>query len=89
MLGCRHVRAAGRRSFALLLLRDAMHVLMESTPRGPLLPAVRDRILAVPGVVGVHDLHEVDTCLGEDVDLGHRTIQVEHVSRPMESEAHE
>ena len=41
----------------MLLLRDAMHVLMESTPRGLSLPAVRERILAVPGVVGVHDLH--------------------------------
>jgi len=101
---------------ALLLLRDAMNVLMESTPRGLSLQAVRDRILAVPGVVGVHNLHawqitaglpmitahviatdgvdhhqvlhEVDTCLGEDFDLGHSTIQVEHVSRPMESDAH-
>jgi len=91
-------------------------VLMESTPRGLSLQAMRDRILAVPGVVGVHDLHawqitaglpmitahviaadgvdhhqvlhEVDTCLGEDFDLGHSTIQVEHISRPMESDAH-
>ena len=101
---------------ALLLLRDAMHVLMESTPYGLSLPAVRDRILAVPGVIGVHDLHawqitaglpmitahviagegedhhrilhEVDTCLGEDFDLDHSTIQVEHVSRPLEFDAH-
>ncbi len=101
---------------ALLLLRDAMYVLMESTPRGLSLPAVRERILQVPGVVGVHDLHawqitaglpmitahviaadgadhhrilhEVDTCLGEDFDLGHSTIQVEHVSRPLELNAH-
>jgi cobalt-zinc-cadmium efflux system protein len=101
---------------ALLLLRDAMNVLMESTPHGLSLPAVRDRILAVPGVVGVHDLHawqitaglpmitahviaadgadhhqilhEVDSCLADDFDLGHSTIQVEHVSRPMESDAH-
>jgi len=101
---------------ALMLLRDAMHVLMESTPPGLSLQAVRDRILAVPGVVGVHDLHawqitsglpmitahviaadgadhhqllhEVDTCLGEDFDLDHSTIQVEHVSRPLEFDAH-
>ncbi|HEY5483306.1 MAG TPA: hypothetical protein VIK31_05775 [Propionibacteriaceae bacterium] len=93
-----------------------MYVLMESTPRGLSLQAVRDRILAVPGVVGVHDLHawqitaglpmitahviaadgvdhhqvlhEVDTCLADDFDLGHSTIQVEHISRPMESDAH-
>jgi cobalt-zinc-cadmium efflux system protein len=101
---------------ALFLLRDAMNVLMESTPRGLSLQAVRDRILEVPGVVGVHDLHawqitaglpmitahviaadgvehhqvlhEVDTCLADDFDLGHSTIQVEHVSRPLESDAH-
>ena len=42
---------------ALLLLRDAMYVLMESTPRRLSLPAVRERILRVPGVIGVHDLH--------------------------------
>jgi len=91
-------------------------VLMESTPRGLSLQAVRDRILAVPGVVGVHDLHawqitaglpmitahviaadgvehhqvlhEVDACLADDFDLEHSTIQMEHVSRPMESDAH-
>jgi cobalt-zinc-cadmium efflux system protein len=101
---------------ALLLLRDAMYVLMESTPRGLSLQAVRERILALPGVVGVHDLHawqitaglpmitahviavdgadhhqvlhEVDTCLADDFDLDHNTIQVEHISRPMESDAH-
>jgi cobalt-zinc-cadmium efflux system protein len=42
---------------AILLLRDAMAVLMEATPPGLSLPAVRERILAVPGVVGLHDLH--------------------------------
>jgi len=42
---------------ALLLLRDAMGVLMESTPRGMSLPAVRERILRIPGVIGIHDLH--------------------------------
>jgi cobalt-zinc-cadmium efflux system protein len=42
---------------ALFLLRDAVDVLMESTPHGLSLPAVRTRILAVPGVARVHDLH--------------------------------
>lgn len=101
---------------ALLLLRDAMAVLMEATPPGLSLPVVRERILAVPGVVGVHDLHawqitaglpmltahviaaedadhhrilhEVDTCLAEDFDLEHSTIQIEHPSRPTEQDAH-
>lgn len=101
---------------ALLLLRDAMLVLMESVPPGLSLPAVRSRILAVPGVAAVHDLHAwqitaglpmvtahvtivdgadphailhaVDTCLADDFDVEHCTIQVEHISRPMESDAH-
>jgi len=42
---------------ALLLLRDALGVLMEAAPRGLSLPAVRARILSVPGVTAVHDLH--------------------------------
>jgi cobalt-zinc-cadmium efflux system protein len=101
---------------ALILLRDAVNVLMESVPTGLSLPAVRTRILGVPGVVAVHDLHawqitaglpmitahvvtadgvdhhallrEIDDCLAEDFDLDHSTIQVEHISRPVESDAH-
>ena len=101
---------------ALLLLRDAMAVLMESVPPGLSLPAVRQRILSVPGVAAVHDLHAwqitaglpmltahvavvdgadpyailhaVDACLADDFDVAHSTIQVEHLSRPMESDAH-
>jgi cobalt-zinc-cadmium efflux system protein len=42
---------------AILLLKDAMLVLMEATPPGLSLPAIRERILQMPGVVGVHDLH--------------------------------
>jgi cobalt-zinc-cadmium efflux system protein len=101
---------------ALLLLRDAMYVLMESVPPGLSLQAVRARILTVPGVAAVHDLHAwqitaglpmltahvtvadgsdpyavlhaVDSCLADDFDVDHSTIQVEHLSRPMESDAH-
>jgi cobalt-zinc-cadmium efflux system protein len=39
------------------LLRDTTHVLMEGTPRGIDSAAVRDAILAVPGVIDVHHLH--------------------------------
>ncbi len=42
---------------ALILLKDAVSVLMESAPTGLSLPAVRERILGVPGVAAVHDLH--------------------------------
>jgi cobalt-zinc-cadmium efflux system protein len=101
---------------ALLLLRDATFVLMESVPPGLSLPAIRERILAVSGVVAVHDLHAwqitaglpiltahvaaadgadpyailhaVDACLAADFDVADSTIQVEHLSRPLESNAH-
>jgi hypothetical protein len=45
-------------------------------------------VIAADGANPRQVLHEVDTCLADDFDLGHRTIQVEHVSRPMESDAH-
>lgn len=41
----------------LLLLRDAFGVLMENAPTGLDLDEVRRHMLAVPGVVAVHDLH--------------------------------
>lgn len=47
-----------------MLARDAMYVPMESPPRGLSLQAVRDRFLAVPGVVGVHDLHAWEITAG-------------------------
>lgn len=40
-----------------LLLRDAVDVLLEATPRGVDLTAVRSHITSTPGVVDVHDLH--------------------------------
>ncbi|UZN05214.1 cation diffusion facilitator family transporter [Cellulomonas sp. S1-8] len=39
------------------LLREVVDVLLEATPRGLDLDAVRDHIREVPGVVDVHDLH--------------------------------
>ena len=42
---------------ALLLLKDAVVVLLEIAPSGLDLDAVRDHLLAMPGVVDVHDLH--------------------------------
>lgn len=42
---------------ALILLRDTIEVLMETTPKGLDLDEVRTRLEALPHVVGVHDLH--------------------------------
>ncbi|HTD37947.1 MAG TPA: cation diffusion facilitator family transporter [Candidatus Limnocylindrales bacterium] len=39
------------------IVREATHVLLESAPGHAEIPAVRDRIGRVAGVVGVHDLH--------------------------------
>lgn len=42
---------------ALRLLREALPVLLEAAPRGISLGDVEERIVATPGVSGVHDLH--------------------------------
>ncbi|MGB8022427.1 MAG: cation diffusion facilitator family transporter [Candidatus Nanopelagicales bacterium] len=39
------------------LLREAVDVLLEATPRGVDLAEVRQHILATPGVIDAHDLH--------------------------------
>ncbi len=39
------------------LLREAMDVLLEATPKGIDLGEVREHILGLPGVIGAHDLH--------------------------------
>jgi Co/Zn/Cd efflux system component len=45
-------------------------------------------VIAADGVEHHQVLHEVDTCLADDFDLEHSTIQMEHMSRPMELDAH-
>jgi len=42
---------------AIGLLRQAAHILLEGSPREVDVAAVRARLLAVPGVVELHDLH--------------------------------
>lgn len=39
------------------LLRETTNILLESVPRGMSLPDVREAMLKVPGVAGLHDLH--------------------------------
>ena len=60
---------------AVLLLRDAVDVLMESTPRGASLPAIRARILAIPGVIEVHDLHAWHISAGLPVITAHVAVR--------------
>lgn len=63
------------------LLRDAVGILLEGTPAGIDLAAVREAVAQVPGVTGVHDLHvwaltsgvntlSVHVVLAADADLG-------------------
>ena len=52
------------------------------------LPILTAHVTAVDGADPYAILHAVDTCLADDFDVDHSTIQVEHVSRPMEPDAH-
>ncbi len=42
---------------AVAIIRSTVNVLMEGTPEGVEVPAVRAAVLAIPGVKGMHDLH--------------------------------
>jgi cobalt-zinc-cadmium efflux system protein len=57
-----------------LLLRDALDVLLEATPRGVALAAVRRHILDVPGVQDVHDLHAWTITSGMPVLSAHVVV---------------
>ena len=60
------------RSFALL--RDAVNVLLETTPAHLDLDDVRDHLRRVPGVVDVHDLHAWTITSGMPVLSAHVTV---------------
>jgi cobalt-zinc-cadmium efflux system protein len=53
------------------LLREALDVLLEATPRGINLDRVRAHILEAPGVVAVHDLHAWTITSGMNVVSAH------------------
>jgi cobalt-zinc-cadmium efflux system protein len=58
----------------LHLLAEAVDVLLESTPKGLDLLAVRSRILAVPHVHDVHDLHASQVATGLPVMSAHVVV---------------
>jgi cobalt-zinc-cadmium efflux system protein len=58
-----------------LLLRDALHILLEATPRGVDMAAVRDHILEAEGVVDVHDLHAWTITSGMNVVSAHVVLE--------------
>ena len=53
------------------LLRDAIDVLLEATPKGVEMTAVRRHILEAPGVADVHDLHAWSITSGVNVVSAH------------------
>jgi cobalt-zinc-cadmium efflux system protein len=53
------------------LLREALDVLLEATPKGINLDHVREHILEAPGVAGVHDLHAWTITSGMNVVSAH------------------
>lgn len=62
---------------AWLLLRDALDILLEATPRGVALSDVRRHILSVPGVRDVHDLHAWTITSGMPVLSAHVVVDDE------------
>jgi len=62
---------------AWLLLRDALDILLEATPRGVALTDVRRHILSVPGVRDVHDLHAWTITSGMPVLSAHVVVDDE------------
>jgi cobalt-zinc-cadmium efflux system protein len=50
------------------LIRDSIHILLEGAPRHLDIPAIRDTLAGLPGVLDVHDLH-VWTITSEFVSL--------------------
>ncbi len=58
----------------LKLLRETVDVLLESTPRGLDLSDIRDRIMKLPHVLEVHDLHATQVATGLPVLTAHVVV---------------
>lgn len=56
------------------LLREALDVLLEAAPRGVDLGEVREHILGIDGVIGVHDLHAWTITSGSPVLSAHVVV---------------
>lgn len=62
---------------AIAILREAGHILLESTPKGLDLDDVRAHLLAVPHVQDVHDLHASTIATGLPVLTAHVVLDEE------------
>jgi cobalt-zinc-cadmium efflux system protein len=63
------------------LIREAVNVLLEGTPSHINIAAVREAILAIDGVVGVHDLHVWSITSGRDALSAHVVCNCEDYSK--------
>ena len=64
---------------AVSLLRDVARVLLEATPENVDLAEVREHMLALPGVVDVHDLHAWTITSGVPVLSAHVVVDADEV----------
>lgn len=60
---------------AIVLLRNAVRVLLEETPEGLDLDAVREHLEHVPHVVAVHDLHASTVSTGMPILMAHIVVE--------------
>ncbi|KAA8815766.1 cation transporter [Bifidobacterium callitrichos] len=60
---------------AIMLLRNAVRVLLEETPEGLDLDAVREHLEHVPHVVAVHDLHASTVSTGMPILMAHIVVE--------------
>jgi cobalt-zinc-cadmium efflux system protein len=56
------------------LLRESTDILLDAVPRHVSMPEVQRRMLAVPGVTGVHDLHVWTVVSGVVAMSGHAIV---------------
>ncbi|ANJ26613.1 cation diffusion facilitator family transporter [Agromyces aureus] len=62
---------------AISLLRDVMHVLLESAPVDTDVAEIREHILRTPGVVAVHDVHVWQITSGQPVFSAHVEVEAD------------
>ncbi|MET1043633.1 MAG: cation diffusion facilitator family transporter [Microbacteriaceae bacterium] len=60
---------------AIILLRDVVHVLSESTPAGMSVAEIREHLLGASGVVDVHDVHVWAITSGSPVFSAHVVVE--------------
>lgn len=60
---------------AYIILRQSFEILLEKTPSGLDLTEVRDRFMAYPEVVGVHDMHASQIGTGINVFTAHVVVK--------------